>query len=152
MERNPTYRELGGRLPPLARQSATVYPITVPPRTRRWRVALILLACGVILLFASGRRLQIGFSLRSAQAVDAQQLEAVVNSPNGRYANLFSGVFYAGSDDRGDYFVIPLGTKNVGVFQVFKTKLGAIAVPHTARLTSDESKWLDVTKAFPLPR
>jgi hypothetical protein len=103
-------------------------------------------------MFACARRLQIILSLRSAKTVSVQGLEAVVNSPEGRFANLHRGVFYAGSDDRHDYFVISFGTKHLVVFQVFKTNRGAMAVSHRAKLTSDESKWLDVTKAFPAPK
>jgi hypothetical protein len=86
--------------------------------------------------------------LSSARAVSIQRLDDVVNSPTGRFANLFRGVFYAGSDDRFDYFVIPLGNKHLVTFQAFKASRGAISVPYRTKLSSDEAKWLDVTQKF----
>jgi len=88
-------------------------------------------------------------SLRSAEAVSAHRLEGIVNGPTGRFATLCRGVFYAGSDNRLDYVVIPLGKIKV---QAFKTPSGELAIQHRIRLTSDERKWTDIYGLFPQPR
>src|SRR5260370_3865113 len=85
-----------------ASASEAEYSITVQSRSRL--LLLIILGSGANLLFGFtyGRRVQISISLKSSEAISAQRLEQTVNSPMGRFASIFKGAFYAGSDDRFD--------------------------------------------------
>lgn len=127
------------------------YFITVPSRARALRLLLIIFGSLALFLFAFAyaRRVQVAVSLKSAEVTSAQRLEGTVNGPIGRFSSLFRGVFYAGSDDGSDYFVILHGKVTV---QAFKMRRGDLRVQHQMQLTADERKWVDITRAFPEPR
>lgn len=131
-------------------RSAGEYSIIVPsPRVLRLLVIVFGSAALLFFAFTYARRVQVAVGLKSAKVISAERLKETVNGPMGRFASLFRGVFYAGSDDGSDYFAIPLGRVTV---QAFKMRRGDLGVQRRMRLTADERKWVDITRAFPEPR
>ena len=141
-----------GKLTPLfvrsAPKRATNYPMAVLRRFRISRFLVGALVCGAVLSlgFTYGRRAQVAISLKASHTITPSRLVEIVNSPEGRFAKVFRGVYYAGSDEAFDYIAIPLGTVTV---QTFRAQRGAFVIQGRMPLTADERKWVNITATVP---
>jgi hypothetical protein len=86
--------------------------------------------------------------VQSAKRVTAVELKNFVDGPMGHYSSMFSGVFYAGSDEACDYIAARHGRFTVGAF---KLRRGEVQIRNRMSLTSNERDWLDITREFPSP-
>ncbi len=84
-------------------------------------------------------------SLSQSEPASFERVRAYVNSPMGQDSDVFSGVFYVGSDDDFDYLVIEHRSFAKKAFKVRRGELGI--APRMSR-TADEKRWVDVTWMF----
>jgi hypothetical protein len=64
--------------------------------------------------------------------------EEVAPGKAGRYASLFSGAFYAGTEGDCDYIAVKHGSK---VVKTFRVRLGDVPLNREMRLAIDEAEW-----------
>jgi hypothetical protein len=113
-----------------------------------WLSALVAVGAIIVAILAYARH-EIGIvSVRPARLVSSVEFRDFVNGPMGYYSSMFSGVFYAGSDDTCDYIAVRHGRFTVGAF---KLRRGEVQIKNRMSLTSNETNWVDVTREFPPP-
>jgi hypothetical protein len=89
-----------------------------------------------------------GVDLRRAQSASMEQVREYVYGPMGHYSDLFSGVFYVGSDSSFDYIAVKQGRR---ITKLFRVKRGDLGVMRRTGVDADDQKWLDITGMFPVP-
>ena len=84
----------------------------------------------------------------NAQLLTAEQLKAYVYGPKGLFSTVFTGVFYAGSDDSFDYVAIKRRDISTTLLRV---RRGGLPITRRFPVVSNPKAWVDITKEYPFP-